>query len=123
MTKPRDDRGRQKGAVPKAEGQHGDKTHRKFLEQLHGGPSGEARQAASAADPAHAGKGEHRLVEGRQQHDEAEKNSEKSRLSRDIEHHGHDREEFQVRGGTENHPRDASHSGPRKGRKGGGARQ
>ena len=123
MTKPRDDRGRQKGAVPKAEGQHGDKTHRKFLEQLHGGPSGEERQAtSSAADPEHEGKGEHRLVEGRQQHDDAELQSEKTRLSRDIEHHDHDREEFQVRGGTENHPRDVSHSGPRKGRKGGGAR-
>ena len=41
MTKPRDDRGRQKGAVPKAEGQHGDKTHRKFIEQLHSGATGE----------------------------------------------------------------------------------
>ena len=34
--------------------------------------------------------GRDRLFEGRQQHDEADKNSEKLRLARDVERHGHD---------------------------------
>ena len=34
--------------------------------------------------------GRDRLFEGRQQHDEADKNQEKLRLSRDIQRHGHD---------------------------------
>jgi hypothetical protein len=38
----------------------------------------------------HDDAGKDRLFEGRQQHDEAEKNSEKTRLARDVEHHGHD---------------------------------
>jgi hypothetical protein len=45
-------------------------------------------------DPAkiarHDDAGKDRLFEGRQQHDEAEKNSEKTRLARDVERHGHE---------------------------------
>ena len=45
-------------------------------------------------DPAeirkHDDVGKDRLFEGRQQHDEADKNSEKTRLSRDIDRHNHD---------------------------------
>jgi hypothetical protein len=37
----------------------------------------------------HDDAGKDRLFEGRQQHDEAEKNSEKTRLARDVEHHDH----------------------------------
>ncbi|MBA3656475.1 MAG: hypothetical protein H0W69_03885 [Gemmatimonadaceae bacterium] len=33
--------------------------------------------------------GKDRLFEGRQQHDEAEKNSEKARLARDVDRHDH----------------------------------
>ena len=44
-------------------------------------------------DPAEIAKhddaGKDRLFEGRQQHDEAEKNSEKTRLARDIARHDH----------------------------------
>ena len=44
-------------------------------------------------DPAEIAKhddaGKDRLFEGRQQHDEAEKNSEKTRLARDVQQHGH----------------------------------
>ena len=44
-------------------------------------------------DPAEIAKhddaGKDRLFEGRQQHDEAEKNSEKTRLARDDQQHGH----------------------------------
>ena len=38
----------------------------------------------------HNDAGKDRLFEGRQQHDDAEKNSEKTRLARDVEHHHHD---------------------------------
>jgi hypothetical protein len=45
-------------------------------------------------DPAeirkHDDDGKDRLFEGRQQHDEAEKNSEKTRLARDVQRHHHD---------------------------------
>jgi hypothetical protein len=44
-------------------------------------------------DPAkiaqHDDAGKDRLFEGREQHDEAEKNSEKTRLARDAERHDH----------------------------------
>lgn len=44
-------------------------------------------------DPAeirkHDDAGKDRLFEGRQQHDEAEKNSEKTRLARDVDRHKH----------------------------------
>lgn len=38
----------------------------------------------------HDDEGKDRLFEGRQQHDDAEKNSEKTRLARDIAKHHHD---------------------------------
>lgn len=38
---------------------------------------------------AHAPPGKHRLFEGRTQHDEADLNSEKIRLVRDVERHDH----------------------------------
>ena len=38
----------------------------------------------------HDDAGKDRLFEGREQHDEAEKNSEKTRLARDVERHNHD---------------------------------
>jgi hypothetical protein len=45
-------------------------------------------------DPAHirehSDAGKDRLFEGRQQHDEAEKNSEKTRLARDVQKHDHE---------------------------------
>ncbi|MEP6733708.1 MAG: hypothetical protein ABJE10_23885 [bacterium] len=45
-------------------------------------------------DPAetrkHDDAGKDRLFEGRQQHDPAEKNSEKARLAKDIDHHHHE---------------------------------
>jgi hypothetical protein len=70
--------GRQKGAQTHAEGQHGKKAHSRFIESLHEG------RAPSPGDlGAQAHEGEHRLNEDREQHDEAEKNSEKNRLSRD----------------------------------------
>lgn len=70
--------GEQKGEQTRAEGQHGDKAHSRFIESLHEGrePSESERGAGSLA-------GAHRLHEDREQHDEAEKNSEKNRLARE----------------------------------------
>jgi hypothetical protein len=84
--------GHQKGPADHAEGQHGDKTHSRFLEQLHEPRETSAKEEAAGdrgewspdADP---DSGRHRLVEERQQHDEAERNSEKNRLAREAERH------------------------------------
>ena len=57
-----------------------------------------AAQAATNPNPGghdpvetakHDDAGKDRLFEGRQQHDEAEKNSEKSRLAKDVQQHHH----------------------------------
>lgn len=73
--------GHQKGPQDHAEGGHGEKTRSKILEQLHSGGSHKTEKEP-AEHP-----GAHRLVADRQQHDTAEKRSEKTRLSRDIERH------------------------------------
>lgn len=61
-----------------AEGQHGGKTHRRFLEQLHEG------SAVAKSTEGGRVEGHHRLHQDRQQHDEAEKNSEKVEAFREI---------------------------------------
>jgi hypothetical protein len=81
--------GVQKGPQDHAEGEHGAKTRSKILEQLH------SRNGNGVVDPNKVGleptkdlahhNAAHRLFEERQQHDEAEKNSEKTRLNREIE--------------------------------------
>jgi len=90
------EQGKQKGAQRHAEGMHGPKTRAHLLEQLESGPSG----ATETPDHSHDGEGKHRLFEGREQHDEADRNSDKNRLDRDIREHGHNRENFQVEGGS-----------------------
>lgn len=61
----------------------------------HGAQGGGGHKAGQGAghDPAeirkHDDDGKDRLFEGRQQHDEAEKNSEKTRLARDVDKHHH----------------------------------
>lgn len=87
---------KQKGAQQHAEGMHGPKARAHLLEQLQSGPSGTAEEA----DHSHDADGKHRLFEGREQHDEADRNSDKNRLDRDIRDHGHNRENFQVQGGS-----------------------
>jgi len=82
--------GVQQGPQNHAEGQHGSKTHSKFLEQLQSGngpttdnsPNG----SSSPKNPGHHN-AVHRLTESRQQHDAAEKRSEKTRLHRAQERH------------------------------------
>jgi hypothetical protein len=82
--------GVQKGPQDHAEGQHGSKTRSKILEQLHSRNGNGATPEIPPIPPeptkhiAHHNSA-HRLFEERQQHDEAEKNSEKTRLNREIE--------------------------------------
>ena len=60
-----------------AEDQHGNIAHAQFIEQLHEGEHRESRADRAQHDRDHAStKGGRRLVEDREQHDEAEKNSE-----------------------------------------------
>ena len=145
MGKPKhsdDPRGEQKGAQQHAEGQHGPVAYGARKAQIsnqrddasdeHGvGPR-------AANDPRHASNqdgiadahertmhdpstrdGGHRLVENRLQHDEAEKNSEKNRMTIDVQRHGHDPEGFQIQGGRETHPA-APQDGPERTMKAGG---
>lgn len=70
---------RQPGPQEHAEGQHGEKTHQRFVEQV---------QDAAPKVKQTEGKpieGHHRLHQDRQQHDEAEKNSEKEEAIKEIE--------------------------------------
>jgi hypothetical protein len=62
-----------------AEGQHGEKTHRRFIEQLQEGVAAPKSTVGPPVD------GNHRLHQDRQQHDEAEKNSEKVEAHREVE--------------------------------------
>ena len=78
-------RGHQKGPQQHAQGQHGRKTHAAFLEGRHGRHGGGLESEGTPQDhepfESHilGADGRHRLDEGRQQHDEATKNSEKNR--------------------------------------------
>jgi hypothetical protein len=79
--------GVQKGPQDHAEGQHGSKTRSKILEQLHSNSNGPKNNGSNGDTPAANGNhhAAHRLFEDRQQHDEAEKRSEKTRLNRELE--------------------------------------
>jgi hypothetical protein len=80
--------GIQKGAQDHAEGQHGSKTRDKILEQLHSVNDAAPEAAPPPSEPSKSlahHNAAHRLFEERQQHDEAEKNSEKTRLNREVE--------------------------------------
>jgi hypothetical protein len=80
--------GVQKGPQDHAEGQHGSKTRKKILEQLQKGNSVPPEKTQNGQEPPKnpaQQNSAHRLFEQRQQHDEAEKHSEKTRLSRELE--------------------------------------
>jgi hypothetical protein len=69
------------------------------------GEKTEKQQAAGPGhDPAeirkHDDAGKDRLFEGRQQHDEAEKNSEKGRLAKDVARHDHAVDDDEADAGT-----------------------
>ena len=93
--------GVQKGPQDHAEGQHGSKTHSKFIEQLHSGVNS-GSDAIAGAEPNGTEPRKHlakhnaqpRLFGDRQQHDEAEKKSEKTRLHRELERRGYDDHEI-----------------------------
>ena len=140
MGKPKhsdDRRGEQKGAQTHAEGQHGPKAYeaRKAEINANGAERGDASQRAQRdprasggeaemhermmADPSLNRDGGHRLVENRLQHDEAEKNSEKNRMTIDVQRHGHERDDFQIPGGRERHD---EHRAMKAGGQGGGNR-
>ena len=81
--KDRSERQTQKGGQVHAEGQHGEKTREAILQQLNanGQRTGDAEQERQEAVSMREGK--HKIHEDREQHDEAEKNSEKNRLTRE----------------------------------------
>ena len=76
--KPRDT-----GPQRHAEGQHGEKTHRRFIEQLQESRTRDAANEPRTEQPDI--EGHHRLHQDREQHDEAEKNSEKVEAMREIQ--------------------------------------
>ena len=84
----------QKGPQQHAEGQHGEKTHQAFLEQLHSADRGERHEGQRARGEQDLEKGS-RLEAGlqkREQHDDADLNSHKNRLGRELQKEGRDEE-------------------------------
>jgi hypothetical protein len=100
--------GKQKGAQGHAEGQHGDKTREAFIEGQRGRLSGRDASAEEGESQSDGHEdvnaygqpvpGHHRLFEGREQHDEAEKNSEATRTSREANRFGKSGEDDRVGG-------------------------
>jgi hypothetical protein len=70
--------GQQKGAQTHAEGQHGAKAHARFIESLHEDEGGAPPRPEMGTESRDGG---HRLREEREQHDDADRNSEKNRRS------------------------------------------
>jgi hypothetical protein len=67
-----------------AEGQHGPRTHKRFVEQLHEAPPAEPVENVIERKRKRAAReGKRRLVEDRQQHDEGEKKSERTRFAKE----------------------------------------
>jgi hypothetical protein len=75
---------RQPGPQQHAEGQHGEKTHKRLIEILQEGRTigedGPEKRTEGAPVEGH-----HRLHQDRQQHDEAEKNSEKVEAMKEVQ--------------------------------------
>jgi hypothetical protein len=72
-------KGSQKGPTSHAADQHGPKAHEAFIEGIHGRHGGSEESEGAPQQGSSFGEnssdGKHRLREDRQQHDEAEKNS------------------------------------------------
>lgn len=80
-------RERELGEHQHAEGRHGNRTHQRLVEQLHESsvaPAEDSPDGRAAEAKGRPVEGHHRLHEDREQHDEAEKNSEKSRAEREV---------------------------------------
>ena len=69
----------QPGAQDHAEGEYGDAARAANQERLETPPDADDDVIARS------GEGRHRIYEGREQHDEADKNAEKNRLERDVD--------------------------------------
>ncbi len=92
MGKNKENGGRQQGAVRREPDQHGDKPRARQAEIAHTGKGADAKRGPTYNPEkiaAHNDPGHDRLFEDREQHDEAEKNSEKTRFARDVERHHH----------------------------------
>ena len=110
MGKNRDNKGIQQGAIDHAPSQHGDKTSSRIAEMSQTSDAAEERVGPGHDESEikeHQPKGKNRLFEDRQQHDDADKNSEKTRLARDIGRHDHGPD-------TELHRREVRASAKRK---------
>ena len=83
--------GWQNGRQAHAEGQHGERSHEGFIDGRHGRHGGSEESEGSPQDHSDVNvygiprSGRHRLREPREQHDEADKNSEAGRLAKDME--------------------------------------
>jgi len=92
MGKNKDNKGRQQGALDHAPSQQGRKTRARQAEIAQTSNPLDDR-IGPRYDPAeiraHDTKGKDRLFEDRQQHDDADKSSEKTRLARDLDRHNH----------------------------------
>jgi hypothetical protein len=76
------------GPQDHAEGDHGGKTRRRIIEQLHSRPSEEPKVITLLKKRLRAAfEGKRRLVEDRQQHDDADRNSEQKRLYVELKRH------------------------------------
>lgn len=81
-------------------GQGPDKSDRALDERAFDDDSTNRQHFDPAEVAKHDDTGRDRLFEGREQHDEAEKNSEKTRLARDADRHGHDVDEQEADAGS-----------------------
>jgi hypothetical protein len=95
-------KGRQKGAQGHAEGGHGPKTREELKREFES--SAPRERFGERPEDRLERPGKHPLVEGREQHDEADINAAKTRLSRKIEREDLDRSDYQVKGGDTRHP-------------------
>jgi hypothetical protein len=78
----------QTGPLDHAEGEHGRKTRRQIRAQLQSGPRQEPEVVRLLQKRIKAAfRGKRRLVEDRQQHDEADKNSEQKRVYAELKRH------------------------------------
>ncbi|HEY7233432.1 MAG TPA: hypothetical protein VH539_04740 [Gemmatimonadaceae bacterium] len=76
----------QKGPQGHAEGDHGDKTHSRHQKELHSAPREESVEHRRARERAQgAARGRRRLVEDREQHDEAERGSENPKIDENAD--------------------------------------
>lgn len=103
-------KGIQQGAVHHAPARHGDTTISRIAEISQTSKPVDDRigpQYDRSEIQQHQPKGKNRLFEERQQHDDADKNSEKTRLARDIDRHDHGAD-------TELHHRDTQSAAKRK---------